>query len=202
MAPKMPSDARSMIVPARRTPSRTNRTLFLKSMSRMLAARVPVQAPVPHEQEQGHVQAPSGLFFQFPSALLALLEAPGEELADVFLVLPPLQDAAGEQEDERHRQHVADDGDDDGRNDGQAHADGIRNGSAQLDERNHGDQENEEVFLHRILPMNLISSLQTSASLSLRSSGSLITRSKTLPGSCTRPILKWAREQVAMNSRG
>ena len=47
MAPNRPSDARSMIAPARRTPSSTNKTLFLKSMSRMLAARVPVQAPVP-----------------------------------------------------------------------------------------------------------------------------------------------------------
>ena len=36
-----------MITPARRTPSMTAMIVGTKSMSRMLAARVPVQAPVP-----------------------------------------------------------------------------------------------------------------------------------------------------------
>ena len=47
MAPKTPSDASSIMVPARRTPASTANVLFLKSILSILAARVPVQAPVP-----------------------------------------------------------------------------------------------------------------------------------------------------------
>ena len=47
IAPNTPSEAASMITPARITPSITNTTLFLKSIFRMLAASVPDQAPVP-----------------------------------------------------------------------------------------------------------------------------------------------------------
>ena len=47
IAPKTPSEAASIMIPASITPSITKRTLFLKSMFRKLAARVPVHAPVP-----------------------------------------------------------------------------------------------------------------------------------------------------------
>ena len=42
-----PSEKASMMSPAESTPARIAMTVFLKSRFKMLAARVPVQAPVP-----------------------------------------------------------------------------------------------------------------------------------------------------------
>ena len=47
IAPNTPADARPIITPARTTPTITATVLFLKSKSSKLAAKVPVQAPVP-----------------------------------------------------------------------------------------------------------------------------------------------------------
>ncbi len=57
-------------------------------------------------------QAASCLGLQLRAALVAFLQAEGEELADDRLIRAPLQHPAGKEEDERHGEHVVDDGDD------------------------------------------------------------------------------------------
>ena len=92
------------------------RTLDLKSMSSRLAASVPVHAPVPGSGMPTNSSSAQGrprpaLAFSF-AALVALLKAEGEKLADDRLIRAPLQHLACKEEDERYRDHVADDGND------------------------------------------------------------------------------------------
>lgn len=60
------------------------------------------------EEKQRDVEAPAGLRLKLLPAFFAFFKAPGEEFSDVFLVFAPFEDLAGEEIDERHRNHIAD----------------------------------------------------------------------------------------------
>ena len=104
-----------------------------------------------HKQEQRPIEAPSGLGFQLSAALFPFLQAPGKEATDVLFILSPFQHLAGKQIDEGDRNHIADNSDDDGRNQGKSPENGIGNGSADFDERNHGDEQDPEVLFHGLM---------------------------------------------------
>lgn len=104
-----------MMRPASDTAAMQARTLDLKSMSKELAASVPVHAPVPGSgmptNNSAHGEPRPAVAFNFAPPLWRF-EAEGEELADDRLIRTPLQHLAGKEEDERHGEHIADDGDD------------------------------------------------------------------------------------------
>ena len=139
------------MTPASSTPPMQASTLFLKSMSSRLAARVPgpgagARQRNAHEQQQRPEETASGFCLQLFAGLFAFFQTPGEKLADDFLVAAPDQHLSGEEIDDGHRQHIADDGDDKGQPQRQIKGHAVRNGAPQLNERHHGhakyDQDN------------------------------------------------------------
>ena len=89
------------------------------------------------EQQQRPRQAAARRGLQLRAALVAFFEAEGEELADDRLIRTPLQHLAGKEEDERHGEHIADDGDDVHLPQRQAHGHAHGDRAAQLDQRDH-----------------------------------------------------------------
>ena len=129
-----------MIIPARSTPHITATTLDLKSISRRLAARVPVQAPVPGSgmpTNNKSKKSPACLGLKLLAALLAFLKAKTEKSADDRLISSPDQYLSRKQKDKRDRQHIADNGCDIGRQKRKAYSGGIKNGAAEFNQRHH-----------------------------------------------------------------
>lgn len=104
-----------------------------------------------YEQQQGDVQTPAGLGFEFGAGFLAFFQAPAEEAADQRFILAPFQHFPPEQKNEGDRKHVADDGDDVGGDEREVETDGIGDGAAQFDQRDHRNQEDDQVLLEHLL---------------------------------------------------
>ena len=146
--------------PASRTPPMQARTLSLKSISSRLAARVPVHAGAgqgnAHKQQQSNKKAAAGGGFQLLAALVAFFQAESEKLADHRFVSAPFQDLARKQKDERHRDHVADDGNDVGAPQRQTKNYAIGDCAAQFDQGNHRNKKYSQVFLKHSSTSQLI----------------------------------------------
>ena len=101
-----------MMIPASRTPQITAMTLFLKSILRKLAARVPVHAPVPgwdpNEEQKCYKETLSGLLLKLLTAFFALFQAPGKEFSCDLLILAPFEYPSCEEENKRDRYHISD----------------------------------------------------------------------------------------------
>lgn len=100
-----------------------------------------------HKQQQRPEQAPACLGLELFAALFALFQAEGEEFADDGLVPAPLQHLPGKEIDQRHRQHIAHNGDDIRQPQGQAEAHAVGDGPPQLDDGHHGHQKHDETML-------------------------------------------------------
>lgn len=147
--------------PASRTPPMQARTLSLKSISSRLAARVPGPCAGAgqgnaHKQQQSNKKAAAGGGFQLLAALVAFFQAESEKLADHRFVSAPFQDLARKQKDERHRDHVADDGNDVGAPQRQTKNYAIGNCAAQFDQGDHRDKKYSQVFLKHSSTSQLI----------------------------------------------
>ena len=128
-----------MMQPASSTPPMQARTLDLKSISSRLAASVPVQAPVP-----------ASLGLQLLAALVAFFQAEGKEFADDRLTRTPFQHLAGKEENDGHRDHIADDGNDVHLPQRQAHGHAHRDRAAQFDQGDHRNKEHTQVFCQHL----------------------------------------------------
>ena len=105
-----------------------------------------------HEEQQRHKQsAAAGSALEFAAAPLTFFDAVGEETADIFFVAAPVEDLPGEEVDDGHRQHIADDADHQRAPVVQPHTNGDGHAAPQLDEGNHGNQENQQVFFKHFL---------------------------------------------------
>ena len=124
--------------PASRTPPMQARTLSLKSISSRLAARVPVHAPVPGRG--------------MPTNSSRAIKRPRPAVA----FSAPFQDLARKQKDERHRDHVADDGNDVGAPQRQTKNYAIGDCAAQFDQGNHRNKKYSQVFLKHSSTSQLI----------------------------------------------
>ena len=85
-------------------------------MSRRLAARVPVQAPVPGrgiptKSSSATNKSTAGLCLKGLSSFFALFQTESEEAPDHRLIFAPLQNLAGEEIDKWYWEHVSNDGD-------------------------------------------------------------------------------------------
>ena len=107
-----------MMIPAIMTPRETDRAVVLMPMSRKLAARVPVHAPVPG--------------MGMPTNSISARNA-------------PVQHLPGEEIDQRHRQHIAHDAHRKRRPVVQIHAHGHNDTAPQLHQRHHGHEENHKI---------------------------------------------------------
>ena len=123
----------------------TARTLVLKSISRILAASVPVHAPVPGSGMPTKSSRASGS----PRPAFAF-QTPGEELSDILFITSPDKNLSSEQENNRNRKHISDDGDQIGRKRRNMESYRVRNRTTQLDERNHGNQKYNQIFGNHI----------------------------------------------------
>ena len=83
-------------------------TLRLKSQSRIDAASVPVQAPVPglNNKKKGNEDTLSLLCFRF-YRLYVLFQAPSKETTNDWFISAPLQDTACKEENNRYGNHIA-----------------------------------------------------------------------------------------------
>jgi len=101
-----------------------------------------------YEQHQGYEQtAPACFCSQLLAAPLTLFHAVGEKPADDGLVLAPEQDLSGKQVNDGHRQHIAHSADQNGGQSGQIHGHGHGNTATKLNQRHHGHQKDDEIFL-------------------------------------------------------
>jgi hypothetical protein len=78
--------------------------------------------------------------------VFALFDAVREELSDLFLIAAPKQNLPGETVDDRHRQHIADDADDQCGPVVKAHEYRIGNTAPELNHGDHGYEEAQKVF--------------------------------------------------------
>ena len=143
--------AAPMMIPAIMTPRETDSAVVLMPMSRKLEGSRPRAGAGngnADEQHQCHEQpAPTGLFHQPVTGGFALFQAVGKELPDIFFIRAPVQHLPGEEIDQRHRQHIAHNGDDIRQPQGQAEAHAVGDGPPQLDDGHHGHQKHDETML-------------------------------------------------------
>ena len=90
------------------------------------------------------------------AALVAFFQAESEKLADHRFVSAPFQDLARKQKDERHRDHVTDDGNDVGAPQRQTKNYAIGDCAAQFDQGNHRNKKYSQVFLKHSSTSQLI----------------------------------------------
>ena len=111
-----------------------------------------------HEEHQRNEQtAAAGFCHQLLTAALTLGEAVGEKFADEFLLRAPEENLAGEEVDDGHREHIADDTDNQGSPIVKAHAGGHRDCQTQFNKGYHGYQENQNIlFKHFVQPFKEI----------------------------------------------
>ena len=117
-----------MMIPAIMTPRETDNAVVLMPMSRKLAARVPVHAPVPG--------------MGMPTNSISATNSPPRPA----FIRAPVQHLPGEEIDQRHRQHIAHDAHRKRRPVVQIHAHGHNDTAPQLHQRHHGHEENQKIF--------------------------------------------------------
>lgn len=114
----------NMIVPATKTPPMQARTLFLNPMSRILAARVPVHAPVPGrgiptKMKERYKQSLTGFLLQFLTAFFALFSRQNEKnLPITGLVRSPDKNFSCKQINKWYRNHISNYGNQDSKPEG------------------------------------------------------------------------------------
>ena len=79
--------------------------------------------------------AAGGFFFHF-----------GGDTVELFKPVHPVEDAADEDNNERYRNHVSDDADDQRSQRGQPHTDANGKRSSELNDRNHGNEKCDQYF--------------------------------------------------------
>ena len=97
------------------------------------------------QQRQKRAATPGSGGESFPRPFPLRQEKPADP-ADMWLVRPPVQHLPGKKVDERHRQHIADDAQDQGREIGKPHAHRHGNRQPQLHQRYHGYKKNQDIF--------------------------------------------------------
>lgn len=133
----------------------TARTLVLKSISRILAASVPVHAPVPGSGMPTKSSRASGsprpaFAFSFSPPFSPFSRHQVKNFPIYFFITSPDKNLSSEQENNRNRKHISDDGDQIGRKRRNMESYRVRNRTTQLDERNHGNQKYNQIFGNHI----------------------------------------------------
>ena len=80
----------------------------------------------------------------------------GKELTDVLFRRAPHQDLPGKEIDEGYRKHIANDTDNERRPKVDAHGGGKRHAAPQFDQRHHGNQECDQVFLKHFITFYVV----------------------------------------------
>lgn len=141
-----------IIIPASRTPSMTAIIVDLKSMSRILAASVPVHAPVPGSgiptNRSSAINSP-GLLFPVIS-FRPFLPSPDtrKKLSNHRFIRSPYQNFPCKQINHRHRQHISDNCHNIRRKYRQLQSLRNNNGTAQFHQWYHGNKNTHKYFVN------------------------------------------------------